>query len=359
MNNARSLPYQKIVVTGGAGFVGSHLAILFKQTHSSLKVVALDNLYRRGSELALDRLKKEGVEFVHGDIRCKEDLQSIGAFDLLIECSAEPSVRAGYGEDPTYLLNTNLVGTLHCLEAVRKNKADLIFLSTSRVYSIAKLQSLPLFAEKSRFVLRGASDGWSERGITTQFSTQGSRSLYGSTKLASELILQEYEAMYDLRILINRCGVIAGSWQMGKVDQGFVTLWLARHLFKKPLQYTGFGGHGHQVRDVLHVEDLFELLLLQLSQMAKHRGKTYNVGGGLANSTSLRELTQWCADAFGEIPIHSDPKTHPADIPYYITDNTEVMHAADWHPKRSLSTTFNETKNWLISHRPILERIMV
>lgn len=355
------LPYKKILITGGAGFVGSHLAILFKKCLPFASVIALDNLYRRGSELSLKRLKKEGVEFLHGDIRCPEDLSSVGNFDLMIECSAEPSVKAGYDQDPSYLLKTNLVGTIHCLEAVRKNKADLVFLSTSRVYSIADLQSLPLSAEGKRFIVNGENRlaGWSKEGISSHFPTKGPRSLYGTTKLSSELLLEEYGTMYDLNIIVNRCGVIAGPWQMGKVDQGFVTLWLSRHLYKRsPLKYIGFGGEGRQVRDVLHIEDLYELLLLQLSQISKHRGQVYNVGGGPSNSTSLAELSDWCASNCGEIPIDSHPQSHPSDIPYYVTDNAELIKATGWRQKKTLSHTLGETLDWLQSHQDLLQPIL-
>ncbi len=355
-----TLPYRHIVLTGGAGFVGSNLAIRLKQEHPHAKVVALDNLYRRGSELALPRLKVAGVEFMHGDIRCKEDIAALGHFDLMVECSAEPSVRAGYDVDPSYLIHTNLLGTVHCLEAVRKTKADLVFLSTSRVYSIEKLQGLPLQIEGRRLALKHGTtqEGWSEHGISTGFSTGGSRSLYGTTKLASELLLEEYRAMYGLNILINRCGVIAGPWQMGKVDQGFVTLWIARHFFGGTLKYTGFGGHGHQVRDVLHIDDLYDLLVLQLGQMAKHQGKIYNVGGGLKNSTSLAELTDWCTEKNRSISIGSEPASHPSDIPYYVTDNRDVMAATGWAPKRSLETTLLDVQQWLHNHQQAIKPIL-
>lgn len=349
--------YRKIVITGGAGFVGSNLALFFKRNFPDLKVLALDNLYRRGSELALSRLKDAGVEFIHGDIRCKEDLAGLGSFDLMIECSAEPSVKAGYGGNPSYLINTNLIGTLNCLEAVRVVKADLLFLSTSRIYPIGKLKELPLKIEGKRFSLKEKGVGWSEKGISSAFSIEGTRSLYGATKLASELILQEYAQMYDLNIVINRCGVISGPWQMGKVDQGFVTLWLARHCLGGSLKYMGFEGKGHQVRDILHVEDLFDLLVLQLTGMNKHAGKIYNVGGGLSHSISLAELTDWCRPRHGELPIESDPASHPSDIPYYITDNTEVENATGWTQKRSLSQTLTDIEDWLLKNQLILKPI--
>src|SRR5690349_19143449 len=113
----------KILITGGAGFVGSSLAIALKTNYPDYQVYALDNLKRRGSELNIPRLKKAGVEFVHGDIRNKEDFDSIPAVDTVIEASAEPSVLAGLDGTPDYLINTNLVGTVNCLNYALKHKA--------------------------------------------------------------------------------------------------------------------------------------------------------------------------------------------------------------------------------------------
>src|SRR5687767_5491172 len=113
----------RILVTGGAGFVGSNLASFFKRDNPDAAVVAFDNLRRRGSELALPRLRDAGVEFRHGDVRNAEDIAEAGDFDLMIECSAEPSVHAGYGASPAYVINTNLTGTINCLEAVRRCNA--------------------------------------------------------------------------------------------------------------------------------------------------------------------------------------------------------------------------------------------
>ena len=106
----------KVLVTGGAGFVGSNIAIRWKKDHPNDIVMAFDNLRRRGSELAIPRLRKAGVDFVHGDIRSREDLESVGSVDLIVECSAEPSVHAGYGGSPAYVVQTNLVGTINALE---------------------------------------------------------------------------------------------------------------------------------------------------------------------------------------------------------------------------------------------------
>ena len=353
--------HRKILITGGAGFVGSNLAVSLKRDQENISVTALDNLKRRGSELAIARLAKHGITYCHGDIRNPEDLVQAGDFDLLIECSAEPSVHAGYHSSPAYLINTNLTGTAHCLERARTYSADVIFLSTSRVYPIQSLRDLPLEEGGKRLQIAEncSGVGWSGSGISEDFPLHGSRSLYGATKLASELLITEYTAMYGFRSVINRCGVLTGPWQMGKVDQGFMVLWAARHLYGGPLSYMGFGGSGHQVRDILHVADLYTLLKLQLSELSSLNGQIFNVGGGIEGSVSLRELTELCRH-YGScsLDIHSDPETQEADIPWYVTDATAVQNATGWTPKHSVNSTVEEIFAWLTDYRDQLEPIL-
>jgi CDP-paratose 2-epimerase len=351
----------RILITGGAGFVGSHLALSFKRDMPHNTVIALDNLKRRGSELALERLASGGVEFRHGDVRNREDFADASSLDLLIECSAEPSVQAGIAGDDRYLINTNLIGTINCLDHARRHGAAVVFLSTSRVYPIASLRELPLVATETRFVVPEAHTGlgWSARGIAENFPLTGSRSLYGATKLCSELIIAEYAALYGLPAVINRCGVVTGPWQMGKVDQGFVVFWAARHLFGGPLSYNGFGGTGLQVRDALHVEDLYLLIRDQVVQMPAHSGKTYNVGGGTECSVSLAELTEICVERSGRrVAITSQPETNPVDVPYYVTDNSAVTAATGWRPRLSMTDILDEIFGWLREHRRELEVIL-
>jgi CDP-paratose 2-epimerase len=298
---------------------------------------------------------------VHGDVRVRDDLLSQAPCEYLLDCSAEPSVLAGVGGSPDYVIDTNLTGTINCLEAARRWGSRVVFLSTSRVYSIEPLGRLGLTEAPTRFELAADQPvpGASEHGISEEFPVHSARSLYGASKLASEYFLQEYAASYGIQGLVNRCGVLAGPWQMGKIDQGVMVLWVARHIFGKKLSYIGFGGTGKQVRDVLHVRDLLELLVLQLGRFESMAGKTYNVGGGRPMSVSLLELTRLCEQATGRtIPIDAVPENRANDIPVYLTDHRRVTRELGWAPSRSVETVVEDIARWITDHRAALEPIL-
>lgn len=341
---------QRVLITGGAGFVGSALGLGLAQRYPDWQITALDNLKRRGSELNLPRLKQAGIQFIHGDVRNPEDLDPVALRpDLILECSAEPSVLAGYAS-PGYVLQTNLVGTVNCLELARQTQADFIFLSTSRVYPIAYLNALEFTQTETRFQLLDQQllPGVSSQGISEEFPLNKARSLYGATKLASELLVAEYTDAYKLRTLINRCGVLTGPWQMGKVDQGVFALWMAFHYFQRSLKYIGYGGTGKQVRDFLHVSDLLDLIDLQIQNLAELKGQTFNVGGGAKNTLSLKETTQLCQEITGhQIPITPVSETRVGDVPIFITDSRKVMTATGWQPQKDAKTTLTEIYEWI------------
>jgi len=351
----------KILITGGAGFVGASLALSLKQNYPNYEIVALDNLKRRGSELSLSRLKAAGIDFMHGDIRSKEDFDALPAVDVVIEASAEPSVLAGLDGTPDYLINTNLFGTVNCLNYALKHKAAFIFLSTSRVYPIKTLETLNFAEADTRFVLTDEQPvpGASSRGIAEDFPLTGARSLYGTTKLASELLIQEYNEFYGLRTVINRCGVITGPWQMGKVDQGVMVLWVAKHFFEQQLAYIGYGGTGKQTRDMLHIADLYRLVDWQLHNLDAVNGEVLNAGGGMGSSASLRELTAVCQEITGKtIPIKEVTENRTADIRLYITDNTRVTQLTGWQPQLGIRDIVVDIHNWLSENRAALEPIL-
>jgi CDP-paratose 2-epimerase len=324
-------------------------------------VTVLDNLKRRGSELNLPRLRDAGIDFRHGDIRCSDDLDGLPPFDLMIDCSAEPSVQAGLDGSPRSVLNTNLLGTINCLEAARARGAAFLFLSTSRIYPIAALNCLPYAETDTRFRWDDgpATSGFSRHGIAEDFTLEGARSFYGTSKLAGEQLIQEYVYSYGMRALINRCGVVAGPWQMGKVDQGVVTLWVARHYFGHPLRYTGFGGQGKQVRDILHVRDLFDLIQLQVEAPERWDGRVYNVGGGNDVSVSLRELTEVCVQETGKaVPIASVPATAGVDLRIYVTDARRAEIDFGWRPTRDPVRIVRDIRAWIERNQDTLQSIL-
>jgi CDP-paratose 2-epimerase len=350
-----------ILITGGAGFVGSNLAFLLKNKYPSRHIIALDNLKRRGSELNLSCLKSAGVDFRHGDIRNREDLNFDESLDFIIDAAAEPSVLAGLDETPDYLIHTNLNGTINLLNLAKKHNAKFIFLSTSRIYPIPYLEKLNYTEEASRFELTDKQSivGCSKLGIAETFPLLGARSLYGTTKLASELILQEYEAFYGLQAVINRCGVIAGPRQMGKVDQGVVVLWMARHFWKQELAYIGYNGLGKQVRDVMHILDLFDLIDYELNNFNAVAGKIYNAGGGREISFSLKELTKHCVEITGnKIPVKSITTNRIGDIPVYITDHSFVTSETGWKPERNVRNILVDIFEWLHENEHQLKNIL-
>ncbi len=347
----------RILVTGGAGLVGAQLALSFKADMPKARVTALDNLCRHGSALSVPRLMAAGVTFRHGDVRNPEDLDAAGPFDLLVDCAAEPSVHAGYGGDPRYLINTNLVGTLNSLEAARRHKGALILLSTSRVYPLDALRAIRLRDGETRLELEERQDlpGLTAEGIALDFPMQGKRSLYGGTKLSAEVMAEEYAGAYDMPVIINRCGILTGPWQMGKVDQGVVALWAAAHVYGLNLRYIGYGGLGLQVRDMLHTADLYGLISRQLSSLNPGFFGLYPVGGGIDGSASLRELTALCAAETGASPpIGATPETTPADIPWFVTDSAATRAAFGWAPTRRPRDIVAEIVAWITENKTML-----
>ena len=354
----------RVLITGGAGFVGGALARSFLRAGTANSVVLLDNLRRRGSEWNVTSLVAEGARFVHGDVRIHADLEALESnFDVLIEASAEPSVHAGIGGSPRYVLDTNLLGALNCLEYARKHCGGLVFLSSSRVYSLAPLRALPLEENPTRLEIQEngpAISGAAFAGIAEDFACDGPRSYYGASKLAAELLCQEYSAHAGLPVVINRCGVIAGPGQFGKTDQGVFTLWIARHHYGRALKYTGFGGKGLQVRDLLHPDDLSDLVNLQLASWERVAGQTFNVGGGRAGSVSLREFTGLCRDLTGrEVPIEEDPATGTVDVPWYITDHGRVSKLLGWTPSRRPHRIVADVHEWIRANEQALAAFIV
>lgn len=329
----------KILITGGCGFIGSNIAIALKK---KFKVFSLDNLSRKGSILNEIRLKKNKIKNFRIDIKNFNSVKKLPKFDIIIDCCAEVAVEKST-KDLDKVFDTNLVGTFNILKKVKTDKAKIIFLSTSRVYSIEKLSNL--ISKKN---INKKINIKKNMLINESFSTNSPITFYGYTKLSSENLIKEFSNFYNIDYLINRMGVIAGPWQFGKQDQGFVTFWIWKHIQKLKLKYIGYGGHGFQVRDVLHIDDLVNLIFLQITKLKKIKNDTFNVGGGYKNSINLHELTILCRKITGNITyIGKIKSTSPYDVPIYVTNNLKVEKTYNWKPKKKIKDIIFDVNNWL------------
>ena len=340
----------RLLITGICGFVGSALAKALLAHHANLEIVGIDNFIRPGSETNRDSLKALGIKILHGDIRSTSDLESIPPIDAVIDAAANPSVLAGVDGKTSsrQLIEHNLLGTINLLELCKAHSAAFVLLSTSRVYSIPPLASLPMTICDGAFVpdidQAPFPLGLSKGGVGEPFSTQSPVSLYGSTKLASEILGLEYGETFGFQVFINRCGVMAGAGQFGRPDQGIFAYWINSHLRRRPLGYIGFDGQGHQVRDCLHPRDLVPLVLNQIlsSQKIPTADRIINLSGGAESAMSLRQLTSWCDERFVRHEVVSKPENRPFDIPWLVLDSTKAKTLWNWHPETSRNQILEE-----------------
>ncbi len=325
----------KILVTGGCGFVGTNIALFLK--NKSYQIETLDNLSRKGGLYNLSLLKKKKIRNHKIDICDFNKIQKLKKYDLIIDCCAEAAVEVSKNQIDK-VFNTNLVGTLNILKKVKNDKAKIIFLSSSRVYPLKNFKNIPpkfnikKFNEKDNII--------------------GAKTLYGFTKLASEMLIEEFSYAFKIKYIINRCGVISGPLQFGKQDQGFVSLWIWNHLTNKNMSYIGFGGYGNQMRDVLHINDLCNLIFYQIKKINKVNNKLFTVGGSTKSSTTLKKLTKICEKfTKNKIKFKRVAKTSIYDIPYYISNNNLVSKTYKWKPKKNINDIVNDTYLWLLSNK--------
>lgn len=340
----------RILVTGACGFVGSRILRRLRELWDDAELTGLDNLCRAGSERNRAALGELGVRFVHGDVRMASDFESLADADWVIDAAANPSVLAGVDgrTSSRQLVEHNLLGTVNLLEFCRARGAGFILLSTSRVYGVDALRSLPLRTEGRRFALEAdgpRAAGVSDRGIAECFSTSPPLSLYGASKKASEDLALEYSGAFGFPVWINRCGVLAGAGQFGRADQGIVAFWIHSWREGRPLRYLGFGGHGHQVRDVLHPDDLTALLARQMRAGAggPEVPRVSNVSGGVESSFSLAELSSWCEGRFRSgNEVARDGTERAFDIGWLVLDDGIARAAWDWRPEIGRDEIFEE-----------------
>ena len=327
----------RILISGICGFVGSTVAReLLAAGH---QVTGFDNYIRPGSETNREPLEKLGVKIITADLRYAREIDALPAADFVIDAAANASVLAGVDGKTSSreLVDHNLVGTINLLEYCKAKQAGFIFLSTSRVYSIAPLTALPVTPIQGAFRLTPNAGalvpGVSAAGLDETFATTAPISLYGATKLASEALALEYSEAFGFPVFINRCGVLAGAGQFGRADQGIFAYWINAWLRQRPLKYLGFGGHGYQVRDCLHPRDLVPVLEKQFRAPALVASdRIANFSGGAESAMSLKQLSDWCSQRFGPQPVVADGSTRPFDIPWIVLDSTKAAKIWSWQP---------------------------
>jgi len=338
---------KKILITGICGFLGSHLAYYFHL--SGYKVYGIDNLSRKGSKKNLHLLRKKGIKVFKLDLTNIKKINLFKkkqSFQAVIHCAALTSVLDGTNNISTdNLYRNNILSTLNSLKICNLLNSKFIYISSSRVYSITEIKKLKFKIENNKFkIKKNYLSGISSKGIKESFSTSSPLSFYGSSKLICENLIQEYCKFNKIRFLINRCGLLAGSGQLYKNDQGIISFWINSWKSKKKLEYIDFGGKGYQVRDCLHPYDLFHLIKKQLKYIEKKMQQKliFNVSGGIRSAFSLKELSLWCSKNILPRKINKNNKTRLFDLKWIVLDNSEAIKKFKWKIKFSKHQIFED-----------------
>lgn len=344
----------KVLIPGGCGFVGSNLAIHLSKKH---RITVLDNLVRRGSELNIPKLKDYGVEFIHGDIRNKEDLPNNG-FDIVLHTAAQPAACTGYS-NPEFDITNNYIGLLNILEKVRKDGSKMIFWSTNKVYSGAGINKLKIKEGKTRYYSNYQRFGNEEkyRMINEEFSVDGGdHSIYGVSKLCADLTCQEWAKSFDMPIIINRFSCLAGPGQFGKTEQGWVSWFVIAALFDLPVTLYGF--KGKQVRDVLFIPDILNLIDIQMSNIDSYKGEVFNIGGGKFCNTSLLECIELIETITQKrINWFYDKQHRKSDQCVYISDISKAKEQLKWEPTINMEYGIIEIIDWVNKNEKELRQL--
>jgi len=355
----------KILITGGAGFIGANLAFYLRD--KGHEIIAMDNLVRRGAEYNLNDFKKKGIKFLHGDIRCKEDFVGIENIDAICECSAQPSAIDGY-DNPYYDFSNNTLGLVNVLEIARENNATVIFWSTNKVYSGEKVNAYPMNETDTRYEWADEMTedqakkldfkGWNPKfGFSEEFSIDGGQhSVYGMSKVMSDLACQEYSDAFGVKTVVNRFSCLAGSRQWGKVAQGWVAWWAIATEFDLPITYIGW--KGKQVRDVLFIDDICKLIEMEINNIDKIAGEVFNIGGGHECTMSLIEATNLMEKMYNKkLKTKQIQEPRKSDQCIYISDIRKIQNVLGWKPSITLEEGYEKIIAWIKDNKDLLSNL--
>lgn len=346
----------KILIIGGAGFVGYNLSIFLQE--NGHEIIAVDNLVRRGSELSIPKFKKQKIKFQHCDIRNKEDFLNLPKIDFVLNCAAQPSA-INY-TNPEFDFANNTKGLINILEFCRKNQTPLIFWSTNKCYSGELVNSVPREINQKRYIWNNNEfklNGWSKNGFNERLSVDGcDHSIYGASKIAADLLVQEWSDAYSIPAICNRFSCLAGPNQWGKAEQGWVTWFAIANELGLPIEIYGFDGY--QVRDCLFSSDLNKLIQKQIEKISDFKSKIFNVGGGINNSVSINEAINILETKNKKFSFISHKKqTRRADQAIYISDISNVSAEFNWAPEKTIDQGYNEILEWVKQNKETLEKI--
>lgn len=338
---------KNILVTGGAGFIGSHVCEYFAER--GCKVVAFDNLERGkilGTEINqghnLEFIKNlNNVEFIKGDVRDFKALKTIcNDVDAIIHTAAQVAVTTSL-KNPRQDFEINVLGTFNVLEAARQSSNDpsIIYCSTNKVYG-SNVNNISVRKRGKRYEF---ADEKFEKGIPENFPVDlCEHTPYGSSKLAGDIYVQDYGHIYDLKTGVFRMSCVYGTRQFGVEDQGWVAWFAIATLLGKTITIYG---DGSQLRDVLYVDDLVEAYELFLKSNLKQ--EVFNIGGGPENTLSLLELLELLEDLTGKRTRIKYSDWRPSDQKVYVSDTRKLKERLGWEAKVDPRKGISRMVEWM------------
>jgi len=334
----------RILITGGAGFIGSNLTHYFLQKGHNVRV--LDNLSRQGTPSNLEFIQKSGgdLEFIKGDIRdfdvCSRAVKDV---DLVYHLAAQVAVTTSV-VDPRHDFEVNLLGTVNILEAVRQQSPApmIIFTSTNKVYG--NMDHIKICERNNRWEYESLPDGNPETSPLDFYSP------YGCSKGGADQYIHDYSRIYGIDTCVFRMSCIYGPRQMGCEDQGWVAFFLIQAALGRDI--TIFGD-GKQIRDVLYVDDLVQAFEKAYLHRKTTSGQVYNIGGGSGRTRSLLEFINFItSDLNLPLPYKFDD-WRPGDQKVYVSNIAKAVNDFDWQPKYSPEDGFRQLSIWINENKQL------
>ncbi len=326
-----------VLITGGAGFIGTNLAAYLLANTDSL-ITLYDNLSRPGVALNLAWLKtldgSRRLRFVRGDVRDASRLQQAARTADEIYHLAAPSAGLDLLTQPRLDFDVNVTGTVNVLEAARRSgrRPMVLFASTGKVYGA--LDSIPIRQDATRLQPADREFCGVSEATRVDFHCP-----YACTKSVADKYVREYAGRYDLPTVVFRLGCIAGPGQFGNQGQGWVAHFVYSALSGRPVTIYG---DGLQVRDVLHVADLVSAMNAARAYIGVTTGKAFNIGGGMHRSVALKEMLRLIEETC-HVPVQAAcGPARPGDQLLYVSDYSRFSTHTGWTPRRSLEQTVRD-----------------